>query len=144
MFCEPKGQELNTFICSIFLWIFRHPWDPWGCVHIDLNKNNVRTGCVIMKRSLDQLWLPSKIYTRYESLLDIKLDPNSFFWWVYCTCQGWRKVWKSGVASCNVVRVICPPPLWDRVNWSAKIWEGGTTAPPLPPSLCYVFPSKLG
>ena len=28
--CEPKGQELNTFICSILLWIFWHPWDPWG------------------------------------------------------------------------------------------------------------------
>ena len=26
--------------------IFWHPWDPWGCVHIDLNKNSVRSGCV--------------------------------------------------------------------------------------------------
>ena len=41
MFCEPEGQELNTFICSIFLWIFWHPWDPWGCVYIDLKKKMV-------------------------------------------------------------------------------------------------------
>ena len=27
--------------------IFWHPWDPWERVHIDLNKNNVQTGCVI-------------------------------------------------------------------------------------------------
>jgi hypothetical protein len=26
--------------------IFWHPWDPWGRIHIDLNKNSVRTGCV--------------------------------------------------------------------------------------------------
>ena len=31
MFCEPKGQELNTFIFSIF-------FDTPGCVHIDLKK----------------------------------------------------------------------------------------------------------
>ena len=43
-FCEPKGEEFNTFICSIFLWIF---WHPWERVYIDLNKNIVQTGCVI-------------------------------------------------------------------------------------------------
>ena len=26
--------------------IFWHPWDPWGRIHIDLNKNSVQTGCV--------------------------------------------------------------------------------------------------
>ena len=24
------AQELNSFICNIFLWIFWHPWDPGG------------------------------------------------------------------------------------------------------------------
>ena len=38
MFCEPKGQKLDIFICRIFLWIFWHPWDLWGCFHIDLKK----------------------------------------------------------------------------------------------------------
>ena len=27
--------------------IFWHPWDLWGQIHIDLNKNSVWTGCVI-------------------------------------------------------------------------------------------------
>ena len=26
--------------------IFWHPWDPWGRIHIDLNKNSVCTDCV--------------------------------------------------------------------------------------------------
>ena len=26
--------------------IFWHPWDPWGRIRIDLNKNSDRTGCV--------------------------------------------------------------------------------------------------
>ena len=26
--------------------IFWHPWDLWGRIHIDLNKNSVWTGCV--------------------------------------------------------------------------------------------------
>ena len=30
MFCEPKGQELNTFICSIFFEFFDTPGTPWG------------------------------------------------------------------------------------------------------------------
>ena len=54
MFCEPKGQELNTFIWSLFLWIFWRPWDPWERVHIDLNKNSVRTGCVKILNT--ELW----------------------------------------------------------------------------------------
>ena len=41
------AQKLDTFFCSIFLWIFWHPWDPWERVHIDLNKNSVQTGCVL-------------------------------------------------------------------------------------------------
>ena len=28
--------------------IFWHPWDLWGRIHIDLNKNSVWTGCVII------------------------------------------------------------------------------------------------
>ena len=51
MFCEPKGQELNTFICkkkkNLIFW---HPWDLWNLwerIYIDLNKNSVWTGCVI-------------------------------------------------------------------------------------------------
>ena len=29
MFCEPKGQELNTFICSIYFVNFLTPLGPW-------------------------------------------------------------------------------------------------------------------
>ena len=34
------AQKLNNFICKkkSDYW---HPWDPWGRVHIDLNKNSV-------------------------------------------------------------------------------------------------------
>ena len=38
------------------------------------------------------------------------------------TQQGPRKVWKSGGASSNVIGIICQPG-WDRVNWSANIWD---------------------
>ena len=38
MFCEPKGQELNTFICSIFWEFFDTPGTPWGCIYIYLEK----------------------------------------------------------------------------------------------------------
>ena len=43
--CAFIGQKLNTFICkkNLIIW---HPWDPWEQIHIDLNKNSVRTGCV--------------------------------------------------------------------------------------------------
>ena len=41
------AQKLNSFICEKKILIFWHPWDPWGRIHIDLNKNSVRTGCVI-------------------------------------------------------------------------------------------------
>ena len=36
MFCGPKGQELDTFVCkkSCFL----TPLGPLGCVHINLKK----------------------------------------------------------------------------------------------------------
>ena len=44
MFCEPKGQELNTIVCSIFLEIFLNPWEPLACVYVDLKKNS--SGCV--------------------------------------------------------------------------------------------------
>ena len=40
------AQKLNSFICEKKILIFWHPWDPWGRIHIDLNKNSVRTGCV--------------------------------------------------------------------------------------------------
>ena len=40
------AQKENSFICKKINVIFWHPWDPWGRVHIDLNKNSVRTGCV--------------------------------------------------------------------------------------------------
>ena len=40
------AQKLNSFICEKKNLIFWHPWDPWGWIHIDLNKNSVRTGCV--------------------------------------------------------------------------------------------------
>ena len=42
------AQKLNSFICKKINLIFWHPWDPWGRVHIDLNKNSVRTGCVCL------------------------------------------------------------------------------------------------
>ena len=38
MFFEPKGQELNTFICKKKNLISLHPWDPCRCVQIDLKK----------------------------------------------------------------------------------------------------------
>ena len=34
---------LNSSTKTQQIW---HPWDPWGRVHIDLNKNSVQTGCV--------------------------------------------------------------------------------------------------
>ena len=40
------AQKLNSFICEKKILIFWHPWDPWGRIHIDLNKNSVQTGCV--------------------------------------------------------------------------------------------------
>ena len=44
------AQKLNSFICEKKNLIFWHPWDPWGRIHIDLNKNSVQTGCVDLKR----------------------------------------------------------------------------------------------
>ena len=41
------AQKENSFICEKKNLIFWHPWDPWGRIHIDLNKNSVWTGFVI-------------------------------------------------------------------------------------------------
>ena len=40
MFCEPKGQELNTFICNIFWEFFDPPGNPLG-VHLYIFGKNV-------------------------------------------------------------------------------------------------------
>ena len=57
------AQKLNSFICEKKILIFWHPWDPWGRIHIDLNKNSVRTGCVyqtpIGKLNISLLFHPS-------------------------------------------------------------------------------------
>ena len=43
----PKSKNIfkKIYICKRKL-IFWHPWNPWERIHIDLNKNCVRTGCV--------------------------------------------------------------------------------------------------
>ena len=42
-----SAKTQHSFICEKKNLIFWHPWDPWGRIHIDLNKNSVRTGgCV--------------------------------------------------------------------------------------------------
>ena len=50
------AQKENSFICGKKNPIFWHPWDPWGRIHIDLNKNSVWTGCVMKKPSIVQKW----------------------------------------------------------------------------------------
>ena len=40
------AQKENSFICEKKNLIFWHPWDPWGRIHIDLNKKSGWTGCV--------------------------------------------------------------------------------------------------
>ena len=52
------AQKLNSFICKKINLIFWHPWDPWGRVHIDLDKNSVQTGCVQRLQVGDSLWEP--------------------------------------------------------------------------------------
>jgi len=47
------AQKLNTFILEKLNLILWHPWDPWERVHIDLNKNIVRTGCVQGQQALE-------------------------------------------------------------------------------------------
>ena len=37
MFCEPKGQELNTFICSIYFLNFLTPLGPLGVSPYDFD-----------------------------------------------------------------------------------------------------------
>ena len=44
-YSELKKQSKSLAPCWSPL-IFWHPWDPWGRIHIDLNKNSVQTGCV--------------------------------------------------------------------------------------------------
>ena len=45
---EPKLKKIRkTVRKQAFSTIFWHPLDPWGHVHSDLDKNSVRTGCVM-------------------------------------------------------------------------------------------------
>ena len=53
--------------------IFWHPWDLWGQIHIDLNKNSVRTGCVLP-------WF-------HQFLIWYKKTEKSYITWEY------KKVW---------------------------------------------------
>ena len=47
MFCEPKGQELNTtFICKKQIWFFDAPGTPGGVSIYNLKKNSIWSGCV--------------------------------------------------------------------------------------------------
>ena len=60
-------------------------------------------------------------------------ERSDFFSWALKCCgdlvQGSRKDLKSGGRVVgNMVGIICPL-LWNRVNWSAKIW-GRTSLPP--------------
>ena len=41
------AHQTSTDMFSGSWRIFWHPWDLWGLIHLDLNKNSVRTGCVI-------------------------------------------------------------------------------------------------
>ena len=66
MCCEPKDQELNTFICSIYFVNFLTPLGPLGCVHIDLDKNSVTSGCVGRGyHSIPKFWLISSPYLNW-------------------------------------------------------------------------------
>ena len=54
-------------------------WHPWGRVHIDLNKNSARTGCVISLYQLipqsqlakNRYWVTSDILWRNCNMMDI-------------------------------------------------------------------------
>ena len=71
----------------------------------------------------------------YRYLLRLEFCVLQLNWRTY---KGWRKVWKSGVASSNVVEINCPfPSGWDRLNWFAKIWGRA------PPCMPFVPPSLL-
>ena len=58
-----------------FVKIIWHPWDPWGCVHIDLNKNSVQTGCV-------NPYLPPRFMTFWRRDIKICHGTSSFQPWM--------------------------------------------------------------
>ena len=50
------AQKRNTFIFSIFLWIFWHPWDPWERIH------SVQTGCVLLRPTYEEVSFHMRIF----------------------------------------------------------------------------------
>ena len=56
--------------------IFCHPWDPWGRIHIDLNKNSVQTGCV------DKNWRTSMIFKKFCLHKWLPCQTNILLCWI--------------------------------------------------------------
>ena len=62
-----KEKQFHLWKKNVIFW---HPWDPWGRVHIDLDKNSVASGCVkLVERG--QNW--SKLVMTF-------LVPETFIW----------------------------------------------------------------
>ena len=54
---------------AVTFWFFWHPWQPFGCVYIDLNENSVQSGCVAkfaIKQNL-QFHLPFTITSDWDN-----------------------------------------------------------------------------
>ena len=49
--------------------IFWHPWDLWGRIHIDLNKNSVWTGCVCVYCQMVPWVLSAIIFEFFQILI---------------------------------------------------------------------------
>ena len=85
MFCEPKGQELNTIVCSIFLEIFLNPWEPLACVYVDLKKIRL----AVCRSSLTHLRKETQYH--FKCIKKYKITPRSccLSAIMLCSILGW-------------------------------------------------------
>ena len=54
MFCEPKGQKLDTFICSIYFVNFLTPLGPLGVLPYRFEKN---VEFLVRCEMFDYMWI---------------------------------------------------------------------------------------